>query len=105
LSATRRVVRVSADFFRDLDHALPGERGPDGHPSAIDFQTFELLRIVDHFAVSFDDLPELFPGRSDYRFLVAAGMLVPRFSVVGRLAADGAVELVQLEIDLDTGWE
>ncbi len=105
MSATRRVVRVTSDFFRDLDQALPDERGPEGQASAIDFQTYELLRIVEHFAVSFDDLPELFPGRSDYRFLVAAGMLVPRFSVVGRLAVDGAVELVQLEFDLDAGWD
>jgi hypothetical protein len=27
-------------------------------------------------------------------------MLVPRFAVVGQLAADGAVELVQLDLDL-----
>jgi len=31
-------------------------------------------------------------------------MLVPRFSVIGQLAADGAVELVQLEIDPDASW-
>ncbi|MCY3635387.1 MAG: hypothetical protein OXH23_07265 [bacterium] len=104
MSGNRRVVRVTSDFFRDLDRALPSERGPDGQPSAIDFQSLELLRIVEQFAVSFDDLPELFSGRTHYRILIAAGMLVPRFSVVGQLAADGAVELVQLEIDLDALW-
>jgi hypothetical protein len=32
--------------------------------------------------------------------LVSTGVLVPLFAVVGQLAADGAVELVQLDIDL-----
>lgn len=104
MSGTRKVIRVTPDFFRDLDKALPTERGPAGQPSAIDFQSLELLRIVEQFAVSFDDLPELLPGRADYRILIAAGMLVPRFSVIGQLAADGAIELVQLEIDLEAPW-
>jgi len=32
-------------------------------------------------------------------------VLVPAFSVVGQLAADGAVELIQLDIDLQAPWE
>jgi hypothetical protein len=32
-------------------------------------------------------------------------VLVPRFSVVGQLAPDGAVELVQLDIDLEAESE
>ena len=104
MTGNRRVVRVTSDFFRDLDRALPSQRGPAGQPSAIDFQSLELLRIVEQFAVSFDELPELLPGRADYRILIAVGMLVPRFSVIGQLASDGAVELAQLEIDLDASW-
>jgi hypothetical protein len=65
---------------------------------------FELLRIVERFAVGFDELPELISGRPNYRVLMAVGMLVPRFSVVGQLASDGAVELIQLDIDLDASW-
>jgi hypothetical protein len=49
---------------------------------------FELLRIVERFAVGFDDLPRLFPDRDDYRILITAGVLMPRFSVVGQLAPD-----------------
>jgi hypothetical protein len=63
---------------------------------------FELLRIVERFAVGFDDLPRLVPGRDDYRILIVAGVLVPAFSVIGQLAPDGAVELVQLDIDLES---
>lgn len=43
----------------------------------------------------------MIPGRHDYRILISQGMLVPRFAVVGQLVPDGAVELVQLDVD----WE
>jgi hypothetical protein len=69
-----------------------------------DFQAFELLRIVERFAVGFHELPMLIPGRPDYRILIAAGALVPRLAVVGQLASDGADELVQLDIDLESDW-
>jgi hypothetical protein len=104
VSDPRLVVRATAEFFEDLDRQLPAERGSNGEPSTNDFQVFELLRIVDRFAVGFFDLPELIPGRADYRVLIAAGNLVAGFSVVGQLAADGAVELVQLDIDHDSIW-
>ena len=58
----------------------------------MDFQVHELLRIVDRFAVDFDRLPELIPGRNDYRILYAAGLLVPRFFVIGQLAPDAATD-------------
>lgn len=60
---------------------------------------------MEVFATSFEDLPPLIFGRADYRVLVAAGSLVPRFAVVGQLASDGAVELVQVDIDLAAGWD
>lgn len=103
MSPARRTVRATASFFADLDRQLPAERGSRGEPSANDFQVFELIRIVDHFATSFDELPELIPGRPDYRILISTGMLVPRFAVVGQLAPDGSVELVQLDIDIAAG--
>jgi hypothetical protein len=49
-------------------------------------------------------LPELIAGRPEYRLLVLVGTLVPVISVVGQLALDGAVELLQLDIDLDISW-
>ena len=103
MSRARRTVRATAGFFGDLDRQLPAERGPGGEPSANDFQVFELLRIVEHFATGFDELPELIPGRPDYRVLISTGMLVQRFAVVGQLAPDGAVELVSLVIDITDG--
>ena len=100
MSALRRTVRATAGFFEDLDRQLRSERGPEGEPSTSDFQVFELLRIVEWFATGFDDLPELIPGRSEYRILITGGTLVRILSVVGQLAPDGAVELVQLDIDM-----
>jgi len=105
VSAARRTVRATADFFADLDSQLPGERGPNGEPSTNDFQVVELFRIVERFATGFDELPVLFVGRTDYRVLVVAGVLVPRIGVTGLLAADGAIELVALDIDFDARWE
>jgi hypothetical protein len=105
LTGDRRTVRTTQRFFEDLDRQLRQERGPHGEPSVHDFQVYELLRVVEQFAVGFDALAELIPGRPDYRILIAAGMLVPRFSVVGQLASVGAVELISLQIDTDAGWE
>ena len=104
MTPERRQVRATPDFFDDLDRQLPAERGPNGEPSTVDFQAFELLRIVERFATGFDQLPELIVGRPEYRILITTGVLVPRLSVVGQLAADGGVELVQLDIDLDVDW-
>jgi hypothetical protein len=104
LTGPRRVVRATSSFFDDLDRQMPVERGPSGEASSRDFQTFELLRIVERFATGFDDLPELIAGRSEYRVLVAEGTLVYGFAVVGQLASDGAVELVQLDVDRQSPW-
>jgi hypothetical protein len=104
VSSTRRVVRATPRFFEDLDRQLRSERGPNGEPSTNDFQVFELIRIVDRFAVEFDDLPRLIAERDDYRILVMSGTLVAGFSVIGQLAADGAVELVQLDLDTELDW-
>lgn len=91
MSEARRPVRATSAFFDDLEAQLAPERGPRGEPSVNDFQTFELLRIVEVFATGFDDLPELIAGRPDYRLLIATGLLVSRFSVLGQLTSQ-AVE-------------
>jgi hypothetical protein len=53
VSEARRIVRATPDFFEDLDRQLAFERGPEGQPSANDFEAFELLRIVERFATGF----------------------------------------------------
>jgi hypothetical protein len=98
----RRDVRPTRDFFLDLDRQLPAQRGPRGEPSRTDFQTHDLLLIIDRFATGWDDLPQLIPGRDDYRVLISAGVLVRALAVEAQLAPDGVIELVRLSID--TTW-
>jgi hypothetical protein len=101
----RRLVRATLEFFQDLDRQLGSERGLNGEPSTNDFQVLDLLRIIDRFASEFDSMPELISGRSDYRVLVGTGFVVAGYLVVGQLASDGAVELVELELDVELGWD
>ena len=103
MTGDRRAVRTTPSFFEDPDGQLGSERGPNGEPSVNDFQVFELLRVVEVFATRWNDLPPLIPGRSDYRILIASGMLIARLAVVGQLAADGAIELIELDIDEQAG--
>lgn len=105
MTGERRTVRTTQSFFEDLDRQLPAERGPNGEPSAHDFQVFELLRIVEVFATAFDELPALIPGRADYRILITTGILVPRLAVVGQLVSDNAIELIELDVDINAGNE
>lgn len=101
--AARRSVRVDPAFFDDLDRQLPAERGPHGEPGAHDFLAHDLLRAVETFATAADALPHLFPDRSDHRVLIATGLFVARFAVVGRIEPDGSIVLVQLDVDRDDG--
>lgn len=104
MSDDRRTVRVTHAFFETLDQALPPERGPEGEPSSHDFLVHELLRVVETFATSWDALPEVMAGRTDFRVLVVAGLLVPRFAVVGQLDEGGGIDLVTVHVDFGTDW-
>ncbi len=101
----RRVVRVTASFWEDLDNQLEPERGPNGEPSSVDFLSVEVVEIVERFAVGFHELAPLFPGRSDYRVLVKGGMLFMAMKVIGVETQDGSVELIGIEFDLSMDWE
>lgn len=105
MSADRRIVRATRRFFEDLDRRLPTDRGAEGQPSRSDFQAIELFRIVEIFATGFDDLPAFVADRPDYRVLYGTGLLVASFTVIGQLVADGSIQLLSLELDLDLGWE
>ncbi len=100
MSNHRRVVRVSRDVFDELDLVLGPGRGEDGTPSANDFLTIDLLPVVDAFATRFDDLPELIPGRPDYRILISGGVLVHAIAVAGQLVSDGTIEILKIRIEL-----
>ena len=42
----------------------------------IDFQSMELVAIIDHLAMAFDELPTLINDRPDFRILIKEGALV-----------------------------
>ena len=94
----KRYVRVMDDLFDQLARMLPQERGADGTPSVADFVHSDLVRIHDHFAHHWDDLPQPIRGRPDYRLHIGRGTYVASYAVAGQLAPDGWIELVQIEI-------
>ena len=96
---TGRPVRVDPQFFAELDAQLGETRGPNGEPSSSDFLLIDLPSIADAFAESFDELPVMYVGREDYRYLVTTGSLVAAAVVVGQLVADGSIILFGIEID------
>jgi hypothetical protein len=95
----RRPVRVDPQFFAELDAQLGDTRGPNGEPSSSDFLLIDLPSIADAFAESFDELPAMYAGREDYRYLVVTGSLVAAAVVVGQLVGDGSIVLFGIEID------
>lgn len=101
----RRVVRVAPSFFEDLDRQLGADRGPNGEPSIVDFQSVELIEITDEFATGFEQLPRVVESRDDYRQLVKAGLLVRGISVIAQQVSDGAIELLRLDVDRSMNWE
>ena len=55
---------------------------------------------MEKFAVDFDVLPALIPGREDYRILISTGNVVRAYTVVGQASPDRSVELVSLHLDM-----
>lgn len=71
-------------------------------PVHTDFLEYELPSIREIFSTRFEELSTPIPGRSDYRILIASGNVVRAYSVIGQLAPNGTVEILQL--DLELGW-
>ena len=95
----RREVRVTDDFFQDLDRQLSAERGPNGEPSATDFLVMDLPAVVEKFALGFEGLAEAVTGMSAARMVIGTSALLRAYVVYGVELSDGAVELVGIEID------
>lgn len=95
----RRDVRVTTDFFDQVDRLLPAER--DGLiPSRSDFLASDLLTVIETFRNRWDSLPRYVAGRDEWRVLVTTGRLVPYLEIVGEKALDGAIDLVLVTLDL-----
>ncbi len=97
--ARRRDVRPTRSFYDDLYRHFRLERGPAGEPSRVDFELYELPRLFRDVADQWDGMFQPIPGRPDYRIFISFGILVAALSVEAQLAADGAIELLSLEVD------
>jgi hypothetical protein len=99
----RREVRVSEEFFRQLDSQLGPTRGSAGEPSSTDYLIIELPAIVERFATDFDSLAEFVDGVHAARMLITTGVLAPASVVYGLEVADGGIELIGVMLDLGQG--
>ena len=96
----RRHVRVAPAFFDRLDQFLPPARTGRGLLSSADFLLHEIPPIIERLATDYERATTAVPGGPDVRMLITAGVLVPYIVVYLIVAPDGAVELVELEVDL-----
>lgn len=97
----RRQVRVAPTFFERLDELLPEGRSVTGIPSAADFLLHELPPLIDVLALDYEAATVEFQDVPGVRALIAAGVLVPHLALYVVLAADGAVEIIYLDVDND----
>lgn len=91
-----RDVRLTDDFYRDVDHALAL---PGGVMSRSDFGLYVLAGILRRFATDWDQLPMPIPGRADYRVLIGYSAHLGAYAVEGQMAWDGIIELTSLTVD------
>jgi hypothetical protein len=96
----RRPVRVNEAFFRRLDELLPPQRTAAGAPSGTDFLLHDMPRIIDRLADDFETATLPVDEEPRIRMLIASGSLVAFIVVYATLAADGAVEILSLELEL-----
>jgi hypothetical protein len=96
----RRIVRLDVGFLFALDDRLGDERSAEGTPSSADFLLIELPTIVEDFASSWDEMPRLYGGREDFRYLVVTGKLFTSAVVAGQLVDDNTVVLFDIQLEL-----
>ena len=95
----RRSVRVTESFFRQLDELLPPQRTASGAPSATDFPLHDMPRIIDRLADDFESATVPVDEEPRIRMLIASGSLVAFLVVYATIAADGAVEILSLDLE------
>jgi hypothetical protein len=98
---TSRVVRFGGLFFERLDELLPETRGTDGTPSSSDFLFYDLPPVRDLLAADFEGQTVAVPPGDEVRVYIGSGVLVGRFALFATIAADGAIEVLDVELDLD----
>lgn len=96
----RRQVRVAEGFFDQLDRVLPDERTVGGLPSATDFLLYEMPRLIERLATDYEGVTLPVESEPGLRVLITSGILVSHIAVYATVAADEAVDILALELDL-----
>ncbi len=95
----RRPVRVNESFFRRLDELLPPQRTASGAPSATDFLLHDMPRIINQLADDFETATLPVDEEPRIRMLIASGSLAAFIVAYATIVADGADEIVSLELE------
>ena len=77
---------------------LGDERGLDGEPPSLDFELYELPRILHGSPPGGRPCPSVSPGNPRYRVLIADGAIVYACAVTGVVQRDGSISLVTLRL-------
>ena len=96
----RRQVRVAEGFFDQLDRVLPDERTVGGLPSATDFLLYEMPRLIERLATDYEGVTLPVESEPGLRVLITSGILVGHIAVYATVAADEAVDILALKLDL-----
>ncbi len=97
-----RAVRFGGMFFERLDELLPEVRGGNGTPSSADFLLYDLPPVRDLLAADFHGQTVAVPPGNEIRVYIGSGVLVGRFALFAMLGVDGAGEVMDLELDLES---
>jgi len=95
-----RTVRFLQTFFDDLDSQLPAQRGVGGVPSSTDFLLYDLPTIRDLLADDFERHTTEMLELSPMRLFIGAGTLVRGVVLYAYVAADDAIDVVALELQV-----
>ncbi len=96
---SRRRFVVLPGFFDRLDQLLPGERTSSGVPSRTDFIVYDLSPMLDALAEDYERETLELPGTSE-RVVVKHGITVAYIAITVKLASDGTIEVVSVELDM-----
>lgn len=97
-----REVRRSESFNQQARELYPPGGSSSGQASYEQFEDLVLKGVILMFSRQFDDLPIAVSGVESIRHVMTHAVpLFPALVVYGVLLADGAVELVALDVDED----
>jgi hypothetical protein len=97
---TRRAVRAADFFFDRLSLLLPDERTSTGTPSIADFLAYEMPPIQERLSEDLERYTVRHRDEPSVRMFFGRGVFVPAITLYVTLDDDGAVWLLDLDLEL-----